>query len=231
MVLTSCGHSQSMPTSDSRTDVENMLGEGEVTADILGIKQFPEQEELSLRIQQSIEENYDWFVGFMQNVPNGQPMPYHPNLGVTEEEYNYLGSMMADPELVPLSQERLAVIKSGGKFTFSANGDLKSLEVLTIDLDKNVVSFNGVEMAYEKSLNITDASKALKSKWKGYRWSYVNPVNPTAEMIADRENLNASNYAFTIGKLEKNGKTYMRVQAMDIVNGVKTVQYELSLTY
>jgi hypothetical protein len=38
-------------------------------------------------------------------------------------------------------------------------------------------------------------------------------------------------YKFTIGRLEKNGKTYMSLKGREVEDGAKTVDFELSVQF
>ena len=76
-------HIRSAITGDRNTDLSNLLLPGKKSADVMdGMKQDVRQEELTKKFQAGVQQNYEWFVEYLKTVPEGQPMPYHVNLGI-----------------------------------------------------------------------------------------------------------------------------------------------------
>ncbi len=100
LLLTSCGDAQSDRklidfTGKVENDINKFFSENSVVADIMdGIKQNPKQAELTAKFQAGIRENQEWFMVYIKTVPEGEPMPYHPNLGMTNDEYNEFHNLM-----------------------------------------------------------------------------------------------------------------------------------------
>lgn len=69
-------------------DVNNLLSPGNVTADIMtGIKQSKRQAQLMEKFKLGITTNHEWFTGYTKKYEKVKPVPYHPNFGLTEDEY------------------------------------------------------------------------------------------------------------------------------------------------
>ena len=72
LLLTSCGNSHLQTkrpefTGDIKTDINNLLPDGNVTADIMdGIKENPRQTELYNKFEQGVRQNQKWFMEYMK---------------------------------------------------------------------------------------------------------------------------------------------------------------------
>ncbi|MDF2475143.1 MAG: hypothetical protein K0S24_626 [Sphingobacterium sp.] len=65
--------------------VDRLLPEGNYTAGVLGIPQ-PNASQLAI-VQKMKLAIKDWFLKVTKELAPGQPIPYHKNLGISEEEY------------------------------------------------------------------------------------------------------------------------------------------------
>ena len=236
--LTSCANSQTENevrpeiTGEIITDINNLMPAGKITVDNMdGIKENPRQTELTLKFQEGIKENYDWFVDYMKTVPNGEPMPYHKNLGLSKKEYKELQELMNDIELISTGKDVITIIKQGSVITFEAKDKLEILEVVNIDLDSNIVTVGEYTLMFSDTPNITDDKNGLRSKWKGYTWRYEFPSEVDFDALKDIENIRLKQYVLTIGRLDKNGKTFFKLKAREVKDGVKEVDLSLSLIF
>lgn len=219
-------------TGDIKKDLISLLPIGTVKADIIdGVQQNPRQIELTKKLQSSITQNYEWFVDYMKAVPPGEKMPYHVKLGLTKEEYDELMDLMDNIEMVSTGTENIAVQIKNDIIYFKSQNKLSKLDSLTIDLKNNMVSFGQIKIPFADKLNITSDKNALKSKWMGYSWILEEPKDLDINAMKDLSNLKMRQYKLTIGRLEKNGKTYMSLKGREIENGVKTVDFELPVQF
>ena len=238
ILLTSCGNSQTHQpqetiTGDIKNDLNNFLPSGKITVDLMdGVKQNKRQEQLTNKFQEGVQQNYEWFVDYMKDVPSGEPMPYHPNLGLTEKEYKELKDLMNDIELVSSGKTDITITNSNNIIQFDTDDQkLNLFKHLKIDLTRNVVIIYDYELPFSDTVNITDDKNALKSKWKGYTWKLEYPKDLDRNALKDLENLKMKQYKFTIGRLESNGKTFMSIKGKEIENGIKQVSFELPLIW
>ncbi|MBB4110225.1 hypothetical protein [Pedobacter zeae] len=219
-------------TGDIKKDLTRLLPIGAVKADIIdGVRQNPRQMELAKKLQSSIAQNYEWFVDYMKAVPQGEKIPYHAKLGLTKEEYMELINFMDNIEMVSTGKENIAIQIKNDMIYFKSQNKLSKLDSLTIDLKNNMVSFGKIKMPFADKLNITTDKNALKSKWEGYSWILEEPKDVDANAMKDLNSLKMRQYKFTIGKLEKTGKTYMSLKGREIENGTKTIDFELPVQF
>ena len=235
--LTSCGNSQPTNsqiklTGNIQSDLKTLLPKSKVKADIMdGVLQNPRQTELTKKFQTAIKENYDWFLEYMKTVPEGEPMPYNAKLGLTKEEYKELMDFMNNVEVVSTGKEDIAIEIKDDFIRFKSHNKLADLDSLIIDLKNNIVTFGQYKMTFADTLNITTDKNGLKSKWTGYSWKFEDPKNLDISDLKDLSTLKMIQYKFTIGRLEKNGKTYMSLKGREIEDGAKTVEFELPVQF
>ncbi len=236
-LVTSCTNSQTninttQFTGDMKTDIKNFITDGNHKADIMdGVRQNPRQATLTKKLQDGIRNNYDWFVEYMKEVPPGEPMPYNSKLGLTIEEHAELLSYLNNVEMVSSGTENITAELKNDTIYFKSKGKLSDYGSLKIDLKYNTVIFGEYVMPFSDTSNITNDKNGLKSKWKGYSWRYEEPKNLNLGDLKDVSNLKMKQYKFTIGRLEKNGKTYMSLKGREVEDGAKTVDFELPVTF
>ncbi|GAB5566122.1 MAG: hypothetical protein Wins2KO_31850 [Winogradskyella sp.] len=236
LILSNCYSQNDNSGLDSaeqiQAELHDLLKVGLSSVDIMDdIKQNPRQAELMAKFQKGIENNYEWFAENMQNVAPGHPMPYHPNLGLSKEEYEEFQILIKDIEIASSGVEDVEIIKNDSTISFKSNGKLKILDAIKINLDRNEITMGEYTLFYSGPANIDNDKNGLKSKWKGHNWIYEFPKDLSADKMKDIENLIAKNYKFTIGKLEKNGKTFMQIKGLEINKGVKEVQFDIPIMF
>jgi hypothetical protein len=231
--LTSCAQSKSekitgIPTNDLPTIFESQT----VSADIMdGIKRNPRQLELTQKIQSSLQNNWEWYQEYIKTVKKGEPLGYHPNLGITEKEYDEFLKISKDIEVESTGKEDLEIINADNKIKFNADGRLSIYNDLTIDIENNQILYKDYVLPFLDEVNIEDADNGLKSKWKGYNWAYEYPVITDETDLTYLKNLNITIVRFTIGQLEKNGKIYMQIKERKMESGVKTVENQIPIMF
>ena len=235
--LTSCDNFQtnksvSILTGDIRADLKNLIPEGKHMADIMdGVRQSPRQATLTKKFQDGIKDNYEWFVEYIKSVPEGQPMPYNEKLNMTKEEYDELMGYLNSSEIVSTGKENIEVEIKKETIYFKAKGKLAGYDSLMIDLKSNTALYGQYKMLFSDTSNITSDKNGLRSKWKGYTWSFEEPKGLNADDLKDPGNLKMKQYKLTVGQLEKSGKTYLSLKGREIQDGAKTVDFELPIVF
>jgi hypothetical protein len=175
--IASCGYTQTNTSQDKLSgniekDLRLLLPIGTVKADIMdGVRHYPRQIELSTKLMSAVKQNNAWFVDYMKAVPQGQPMPYHVNLGVTKEEYAEFIDLMNNIEVVSTGTEQISIQTKDYIIHFKSANKLSLLDSLKIDLKNNIVLSGHLKLPFGDTLNITSDKNALKSMWTGYSWN------------------------------------------------------------
>lgn len=215
-----------------KTDLDNLLPDGKVSVDIMDyLKQNPNQAALDRKLQIAIQEHGEWFAEYTKTIPKGQPMPYHKNLGLTESEYTAYQAYLKETELTSSGKADVTIKKSRNTIQFTAKGKLQFLNSVKIDFKNNLVYFGENELPFSDTLNVKSNENWLKSRWKGYRWVFDGSKNLGEIAISDLQSLNYEYYTFSIGRLEKNGKTFIDIQGQKVEKGTSKNPIELQLMF
>ncbi len=231
--LTSCVQSQTEKITGIPTnDLSNIFKSQTINADIMdGIKSNPRQLELTHKLQSSIQKNWEWYQEYIKTAKKGEPLAYHPNMGITEEEYAEFLKLANDVEVESTGTEKLEIINADNKINFKGDGRLSIYNDLTIDITNNQILYKDYTLPFLDEVNIENADNGLKSKWKGYNWAYEYPVISEETDLTDLENLNITVIRFTVGQLEKNGKIYVQIKERKLESGIKTVDNQIPIMF
>jgi hypothetical protein len=212
-------------------DIKLFFPKDEIIGDILGLKTSPRQIELLEKFQIGVQKNYEWFIESIKNRKEGETMPYHPNLGLTENEYKELNSYNDNVEFTKIESGKIKIINQNNTISFKTEEKLKFLESIKIDIKTNTVFLDNYKLEFNDYSNVTDPKNALKSKWKGYNWVFFEPKGFDIDDFKDLNTLTVKQYKFTLGKLDNNGKTIMIIKGKEIKNGEKLVDFEIPISF
>lgn len=233
LIVTNLSYSQtkSKITGNVVADINALLPQGRVTADIMdGINQSPREKELMAKFQAGIAEHQEWFQEQVKKSVDGENMGYHPNLGLTEEEFKEFQEQMDNVEVVSTGQEEIEIRKVEDIIFFKARGRLKMLEGIVIKLDEVSIQMGSHILKNPQTVEITDAKNAFRSKWKGYNWAYEYPNDEDIKSeTLDFSNINAKQYKFTLAQMEATGKTFLSIKVLEVEKSQKTINIELPL--
>lgn len=223
-------------TSDTLTnvlvnDIKLFFPKDEIIGEILGLKTNPRQIELLEKFQIGVQKNYEWFIESIKNRKEGEIMPYHPNLGLTENEYKELNLYNDNVEFIKIDSGKIKIIKLNNTISFKTDEKLKFLEFIKIDIKNNTILFDNYKLEFSDFPNILDPNNALKSKWKGYSWEFTEPKGFDIDNFKDLKTLTVKQYKFTLGKLENSGKTIMIIKGKEIKDGEKSVDFEIPISF
>ena len=226
LLLTSCSNSltplaRPQITGNIKSDVVNMLPLGTVTAEIMnGEKKNHRYKKLAKTYSKNIDKNVNWFIDYTQTVPKGQPVSYHSNFGLTEIEYKELQEYFNNREIISSGTKKIIITKQDDIIQFKSSRKLAILDLIKINLKSNKVEIGeNTTLSYKDTINVTDETRGLKSKWSGYIWRFQDNINPDEF------------YEFTLGRLKKNGKTIMIIKIGKVKDGVKFKNYELPIIF
>lgn len=242
-MITGCSNSQETKSKligDVKQDLKILLPDSEEKVDIIdGVKMDPRYELLYSKFMTAVKENNDWFLEQQQIVEQtGNPMPYHPNIGMTEKEYDEFKSLMEKGpgvEMIKSGTAKVTFNYQGNIIYLKGTGKLEILNDVKIDLAENVVWIGDFKLDNLQEINVDSDKNGLKSKWRGYQWRYEYTNNPAAisnlESMEELQTLIMKQYKFTIGRLEKDLTTYIEITEKEIENGVKTKTIQIPFKF
>lgn len=117
------------------------LPTGAVEVTILELAAPSRYVELIRRFQTALDDQQEWLQGYLRDHQQpGQPLPWHPNFGLTEQEYAELRSLGDEIRLRPAGRATVEITLEAGIVTFDAPEPLGSLNDITLDLAQRKVN-------------------------------------------------------------------------------------------
>jgi hypothetical protein len=219
-------------TGDSKKDLVTLLPNGNFTVDVMdSIKTTKRQLELIKKFQQSLLKNQEWYMEYIKNAKPGAMLPYHPNFGITEDEYKELINSSNNFEQVSTGKVKIQITNNGKVITFKSQGKLNVLNYVEINIESNKVKIGDYSLNFSEPVEVNDENNALKSKWKGYNWRFEYPANFSNQMNKSDENLQIKSYKLTLGLIEKTGKQFLQIKGNEMNNGKRVVTFDLPIIF
>jgi hypothetical protein len=177
-----------------------------------------------------------WYAEQLSNTPNGEPVAYHKNLGVSEEEYKEFLELSYNIEAAPTDRAELLInlAKNENRINIILPRtplyptDKGSKNLIVKD---SIAYYNGVPLKYTGVTSVDNEKNGLRSKWFGYTFEYEMPVNLSASDLKDIANLNYHSCKLVIGNLEKGNRSMIHIKEIRVENGKKTISTDFPLIY
>ena len=164
-----------IPMATNAAGLDAYLPEsGLILGEVMVLGAAPELEQLSSKAQTAAAENQEWFLDYAkQHESTPGPLPYHPNLGVTQEEYARLVQLIE--EGVSLQRVGAVTIQvdvgDAGATTFTADPADFPLHNISVYSDLGYA-----ETAYGRLDNSSDINQqdpnAPTGRWSGVQWTH-----------------------------------------------------------
>jgi hypothetical protein len=130
----------------------------------------PELEALAKRMQTAVAANAEWFRAYVEAAGTGE-LPYHTNLGLTEEEYKrFLSRSEAGSTLRHVGSVEISLNRAeDGTLTFVSTPSDFPLHLVSISADGTTVETPYGRLMRGADINQRDAN-APTGRWSGPRW-------------------------------------------------------------
>ncbi|MFC2130475.1 hypothetical protein ACFLSQ_03485 [Bacteroidota bacterium] len=245
MIITGFTNSQTVMsndlTGDIVEDIKLLLPIGKIEVDIIDSVIMPSRwQELNLKLLTAVRQHKEWFNEQIKIVEQtGEPLKYHSNLGMTEEEFNewiVQRKNGTDIEMVKSGSETVFIKSEDNVISFSSTGKLEILDSIKIDLKEKIVRFGYYKLEQIDTINVDSDKNGLKSKWKGYSWRYdfsnkPDGFNALLEDMEEVKTLKMKILKLTIGKLETDGKTYIEITHKELENGIRIKNIQIPFKF
>lgn len=197
------------------TVIKNYIPKSPVNAQemILSIpkKEQQELEVIVAKFQKAIAKDPEWFMEHTKSVPEGQPMPYDPKMGITQAEYQQILSMSKKMKLVKGKSVKLTFTSLSDNKVKITTDDLQNPlnDIVIGDKEMGVTTRYG-QLTEFHTINNADPN-AITGPWKGVQWSIQSSEKDLKEKGF------SMNIKFAIGELEnkKQGIIYYNVLDLD----------------
>lgn len=178
-------------------------------------------EETIIKMLESKVTNENWLKSHIienkNNVKNGE-IPYHPNFGITEVEYNEYLKDSKKLKLIKVGEGRITVEENEGEISFFTNqNEYKVYNQLKINLDDMSIKWADLEIVGYSKIN---ANEKQLAKFNGYSWEYKS-AKSLEELYRD-----SKYFHFNIGKLVEEDGFLLRLTVMIFEDSKVTVDEE-----
>jgi hypothetical protein len=89
--------------------LQGLLPQGRVNVEVLEMWSPPGLAVLTQRLQQAAQADPTWFQEQVRRAVPGQPLPYHPKLGLTESEYQEFLALSDSVQMKPVRTAHITV--------------------------------------------------------------------------------------------------------------------------
>ncbi len=114
-----CINAESNIHSEIKTYIDELLPNGDIAINVMDIglpfKEMMRLRVLTIKMQKSLMEHLEWLNGYLEESKSGEPLPYHPNLGLTEEEYEEYLALSQDIKMFKKSEGKLGITRKDSK--------------------------------------------------------------------------------------------------------------------
>ncbi len=205
---------------------------GEHTADIMDSVVYPQRMvALTERFKESIALHQEWFMEAIGELQDGEPLAYHPNMGLTPEEYAEYRSLTDSVMAYPSGQELLTISMEDSMLGFQGTGRLEFMDMIKIDLKENVAYISNITLPFADTVIVGDEGNSFRSTWRGYSWESGTSLDPAHLTVDSLAGMMVTHYGITVGKINRTNKTYIKVTAKEMNQGVKELNLELPIVF
>jgi hypothetical protein len=207
----------------SAPTVRDLIPVGAVPVAVMNVAVPPRLQELVQRFQAAVQSDPAWLLEYTkENDRPGEPLPYHPKMGVSEVEYKEMLSLMKEMRMVTAAKAEITVrAEPNGRFTFDGGHAVPELTGISIDLEKN-----RVETPFGTTTTTNEIKPSPEQKVTG-PWSGVSWKREEFNM----DTMTGTVVQFNIGRLQESGRGILYYNAKRAVNGSNEGSAFQVLTY
>ena len=145
--------------------------DGEYKADVLTEAMDKNIQEIVLKLNATVASNPLWLNEYIAKVSRpGEPLPYHKNFGISNEEYDLMLAAAKHTNLVKISDAVVKLKRSDGTITMNVAG---------VELPTDTFVFASDESVMRCKLGRSSATKIIDQRnpnsptgaWRGKQWT------------------------------------------------------------
>lgn len=201
------------------------LPEGLSTAEIMEVGMDPKYAyktmEISNKLQANLQDKKEWFLQYVAEKGEGQALPYHPNFGITEEEYELIANSDDYMRLIKKGESSVLTKHEGNQLILEADQS-EVLKKLTFDLNSNSMQTVFGTLTYKGKVGASDNQK-ITGKWSGESWELTEgEIKDLEDIKTMDENTFMKIVKLNVGRLEETGDTLLHLDYREIKNGERS---------
>jgi hypothetical protein len=205
-------------------ELKDVIPSGHVEVEILDLRLPPRAEELGKKMADSMAKDRRWFMEYTRdNAVQGQPLPYHPKFGLSEDEYR---EFLAETT----TKERKLVVRARGKLDFEQAGNVVTLDApgvdspidqIRVDLTTKRVHTLAGDLGPPKWVT-SDRTDIPLGPYEGYTWRFEK---------GDLNSLDITTVSLDIFRLKSSGRIFWRFKDGVMEKGTPTRKADLMFQY
>ncbi|NPC94072.1 hypothetical protein HOO54_18065 [Bacillus sp. WMMC1349] len=210
----------------SKQPVMKYLKEGSSNADIKapGLKADSAKKikAITKKMQKSLADKKEWFKTYISKAKKGEELPYHPNFGITKEEYRIFLDSQNHMKLIKTGETPITITKKEDQLILKAD-KTKALKEITFDLKNNTVKTEFGTLKYKGKVKPSNG-QTVTGEWSGEAWTlnegkFTKDANTKGKLVK-----------FYVGKLKETGETLVYLNYREF-NSQKTSETEEILLF
>lgn len=165
--------------------------------------------ELTRRFQTALDQSSDWLQGYIQeNGQPGEPLPWHANFGLSEEEYAEYRKLSDDIRLQPAGKATIEVVREDPWVSFKAAEPLAALNGVTLDLGQRKVTTPFGDCANFVKVG-SEMDTRASEPWNGM----------TCQRTQGDPQANGQIVAFSLGRYVEDEALFLSYEGKKVQNG------------
>jgi hypothetical protein len=185
------------------------LPTGSVEVTILELAAPSRYVELARRFQTALDDQQEWAESYIRDHRQpDQPLPWHPNFRLTEQEYAELRSLAGEIRLRPKGRATVEITREAQIVTFDAPEALGSLNDISLDLAQRKVTTPFGDCADFEPARAGGPSSSTEP-WNGVTCQRTQGDPQTQGRIV----------AFSLGRYEEDNALFLSYEGKKVENG------------
>ena len=206
----------------SLTDLRKILAPRETEVAILSPRVPEDIARIQMAMMEATKKSPEWFMAYVKSeAETGKPLPYHPNFGITKDEYQHYLDGADKIKLEPVGKGRIKFFDMPeDRVRIEAIDGLKELDQVVIDCKRREVVTRWGTIPLNDTVHADERSPV--GRWDGLagRVSTGTVESGTASLLR-----------FDLGRLRDSPSNFLCLSVRVAENGVKTTSIETAIRF
>lgn len=177
--------------------LREVVPRGPVQVDVMQLGLPRRALEIGQRLDANVAQDPQWWSEHVRNAPAGEPIPYDPRMGISEEEYAEFLELASRTTLLKVSEATLDFEWIGSRrVRMRAEGELSELNGIEIDVAAQRAKTRFGPLPERVEINNTSETGPT-GPWRGVQWR--------GEVVEPERSFGAS-VQLAIGRLSRDGR-------------------------
>jgi hypothetical protein len=194
--------------------LHSLIRTGQHKAELLDVAQTPRFQALLQQFQAAAQADPTWFQQHAATAKPGEPLPYHPKLGLSRSEYQEFLRLLTTMQWRPVDTVLVVIESTKWGYRVGAGTEVPSLRGLEIDTVARSVRTSVGVLAPADPIVPSDGQQAT-GEWGGPRWKLQGLMPGT---------LTGTHAEFAVGRHSASGRTILYFDVTKAQDGQVSVR-------